>query len=187
MECEAAGPTLSVVIPALNEERAIDAILERVLAQRASLAAVGISRLEVIVVDDGSRDRTAERVAAHPEARLVQHEVNAGYGAALKTGFSEASGDLLAFLDADGTYPPERLPGLCQALLNAQIDPDVQAALLDSDQSRLEALLGATTNVCCMVHAPEDDEETPEDEPAEEDDQDDDGLKSALHLAVTAR
>lgn len=106
---------LSVVIPAYNEERAIDEILGRVLAQREPLRAAGISTLEVIVVDDGSRDRTAERVAAHDGVRLVRHARNQGYGAALKTGFAAAAGEWLAFLDADGTYPAEELPALFTA------------------------------------------------------------------------
>jgi len=49
--------------------------------------------------------------------RLVSHETNRGYGAALKTGFCHSTGDLLAFLDADGTYPPEHFPQLCCAAL----------------------------------------------------------------------
>src|SRR3954451_575811 len=76
--------SLSVVIPALNEENGIDEILGRVLAQRAGLAAVGIHTLEVLVVDDGSKDKTADRVRAHGDVRLIQHPVNKGYGAALK-------------------------------------------------------------------------------------------------------
>ncbi|HYU20049.1 MAG TPA: glycosyltransferase, partial [Chloroflexota bacterium] len=75
-----AAPVLSVVIPALNEERGIDAILQRVLAQREELERAGVGQLEVIVVDDGSRDATAERVSAHPDVRLIRHPGNQGYG-----------------------------------------------------------------------------------------------------------
>lgn len=116
------APVLTVVIPAYNEERGIDAMLARVLAQREALRGSGIGELEVIVVDDGSRDATAERVAAHPDVRLIRHQVNQGYGAALKTGFSAASGELLAFLDADGTYPPESFADLCRYALDDQAD-----------------------------------------------------------------
>jgi glycosyltransferase involved in cell wall biosynthesis len=112
------SPLLSVVIPAYNEERGIEEILERVLAQREHLGRSGVADLELIVVDDGSVDATAQRVAAHPEVRLVRHGSNRGYGAALKTGFAEAGGELLAFLDADGTYPPEHLADLCREALN---------------------------------------------------------------------
>ena len=108
---------LSVVIPALNEEDGIAAIMQRVLAVRPQLPAVGVDDLELIVVDDGSTDRTAEIVQSTLGATLVQHPVNKGYGAALKTGFRAAHGELLAFLDADGTYPPEYFPQLCQTLL----------------------------------------------------------------------
>ena len=73
---------------------------------------------EVLVVDDGSRDRTAEIVRGYADVRLIRHEKNRGYGAALKTGFRNATGDLLAFLDADGTYPPEHFPELCRAALS---------------------------------------------------------------------
>ena len=123
---------LSIVIPAYNEESSIADTVERVLAIAPDLAALGIAGPEIIVVDDGSQDRTAEivaRMAAGAPApalcpggsshsvRLVRHEHNRGYGAALKTGFRHASGNLMGFLDADGTYPPEYFPQLCQAAL----------------------------------------------------------------------
>jgi glycosyltransferase involved in cell wall biosynthesis len=119
---ERAMASLSVVIPAYNEEDGIAAIVERVQAVQPSLKACGILELEVIVVDDGSQDRTCEIVTGNPDVRLVKHEVNRGYGAALKTGFRHARGDLLAFLDADGTYPPECFPQLCQPILEEGAD-----------------------------------------------------------------
>jgi len=119
---EAEAPVLSVVIPAWNEEDGIAAIMDRVRDVQPALAEVGVVELELIVVDDGSSDRTAEIVEAHSAARLVRHPTNKGYGAALKTGFHAARGDLLAFLDADGTYPPECFPDLCaEALAGADL------------------------------------------------------------------
>jgi glycosyltransferase involved in cell wall biosynthesis len=109
---------LSVVIPAYNEENGIKQIAERVLAVEPALKAVGIERLELLVVDDGSKDKTAEVAAGIPGVTLIRHPKNRGYGAALKTGFSKASGELIGFLDADGTYPPEYFPQLCQSALN---------------------------------------------------------------------
>jgi len=112
---------LSVVIPAYNEEDGIAAIVERVLAVRGPLAAVGMD-LELIVVDDGSTDHTAEITLRYDGVALVCHEQNAGYGAALKTGFALARGEWLGFLDADGTYPPEHFPQLCQTALEQEAD-----------------------------------------------------------------
>jgi hypothetical protein len=112
---------LTVVIPAYNEADGIASIVERVLATRPALAALGVG-LELIVVDDGSRDGTAEVVAGYPEVCLVQHRINHGYGAALKTGLARARGTWLGFLDADGTYPPEHFPALLQAARQEQAD-----------------------------------------------------------------
>ena len=108
---------LSMVIPALNEEDGIANIMDRVLSTQESLGKVGVEELELIVVDDGSTDRTAEIVKSYQQVRLVQHPKNQGYGAALKSGFRAANGQLLGFLDADGTYPPEYLPELCKSAL----------------------------------------------------------------------
>src|SRR5574339_3608 len=109
---------LSIVIPAYNEENGIAEIAARVLAVEPSLQQAGVARLELLVVDDGSRDRTAEVASSIPGVSLIRHPKNKGYGAALKTGFSKAQGELIGFLDADGTYPPEYFPQLCKAALN---------------------------------------------------------------------
>ena len=113
--------SISIIIPAYNEEKGIQEIVERVLNVQPDLAQIGISGFELLVVDDGSGDRTAQitRKLAEksPELRLISHEGNKGYGAALKTGFNNADGDLVGFLDADGTYPPEYFPQLCEAAL----------------------------------------------------------------------
>ena len=106
---------LSVVIPAYNEENGIAEIARRVLAVEPALQLAGVEKLELLVVDDGSRDRTAEVAEGIPGVRLILHPKNNGYGAALKTGFSKANGELIGFLDADGTYPPEYFPQLCQS------------------------------------------------------------------------
>jgi len=113
---------LSVVIPAYNEERGIEDIAKRVLAIKDDLPRVGVDELELLVVDDGSRDRTAEIASRIPGVKLVRHIKNKGYGGALKTGFAQASGELIGFLDADGTYPPEYFPALCkEALLRSEL------------------------------------------------------------------
>jgi glycosyltransferase involved in cell wall biosynthesis len=114
--------TLTVVIPAFNEENGIANIINRVLAVRKDLSTANVDKLELLVVNDGSRDRTAQiaqEIANHdPDLKVISHPKNRGYGAALKTGFAMASGDLVGFLDADGTYPPEYFPKLCKAALD---------------------------------------------------------------------
>jgi glycosyltransferase involved in cell wall biosynthesis len=114
--------TLSVVIPAYNEEKGIADIIYRVLAVKDDLAKAGIGKMELLVVDDGSRDQTAQVISTLAGEvnglRLVRHPKNKGYGAALKTGFAQSTGELIGFLDADGTYPPEYFPQLCKAALN---------------------------------------------------------------------
>jgi glycosyltransferase involved in cell wall biosynthesis len=125
--------TLSIVIPAYNEEAGIAQIIERVLPIRAGLQGVGVDDLELIVVDDGSRDRTAEIAGRYPEVRLLRHTVNQGYGAALKTGFGRAQGNLLGFLDADGTYPPEHFPDLCRVALVEEADLVIGSRMAGAD------------------------------------------------------
>ncbi|MCI0549853.1 MAG: glycosyltransferase family 2 protein [Anaerolineae bacterium] len=109
---------LSVVIPVYNEEDGITEIAKRVLAVKPELIKVGVKQLELLVVDDGSHDHTAQVASKIRGVTLIRHPKNKGYGAALKTGFSKAKGELIGFLDADGTYPPEYFPKLCKVAMN---------------------------------------------------------------------
>ncbi len=96
------APRLSVVIPVYNEEAAIKDVIEGIHSAGIKTA------FEVIVVDDGSTDRTPEILAAENKAgrlRLVPKERNQGYGAALKAGIHAARADRIMILDGDGTYP----------------------------------------------------------------------------------
>jgi glycosyltransferase involved in cell wall biosynthesis len=88
---------VSVVIPAFNEEEGIAAVVAEVRARRPWR--------EVLVVDDGSTDRTAER-AAEAGARVVRHPYNKGNGAAVKTGVREAKGAVVLLMDGDGQHDP---------------------------------------------------------------------------------
>jgi glycosyltransferase involved in cell wall biosynthesis len=98
---------ISVVIPAFNEEASIGRDLEQVKAALAALP----DPWELIVVDDGSTDRTAE-IARAQGARVVRHDANRGTGAARKTGVRAARGEIVVMTDADGTYPNDRIPDL---------------------------------------------------------------------------
>lgn len=115
---------LSLVIPAYNEEQGIARVIERTLAQvPLILRHFGYGgEVELVVVNDGSTDRTAGIVSAFPGVSVITHPVNAGYRAALKTGFAHAQGEYVGFLDADGTYPPESLPDLCAAIVAGDAD-----------------------------------------------------------------
>jgi glycosyltransferase involved in cell wall biosynthesis len=98
---------VSVVVPAYNEERAIERCLDEL---RTELASVDRD-CELIVVDDGSSDRTRQ-LAEKAGARVIALPENRGYGAALKAGVAAARYDTIAITDADGTYPASALPEL---------------------------------------------------------------------------
>jgi glycosyltransferase involved in cell wall biosynthesis len=107
-----ARPRLSLVLPAYNEEGNI----ERAVWAAAAAGALAGS-YEVVVVDDGSRDATRERLAAveaemGPRLRVVRHEKNRGYGVALRNGFAAAEGDLVFYTDSDNQFDLSELAGI---------------------------------------------------------------------------
>src|ERR1043166_9391764 len=116
-------PKLSILIPVYNEEDYVGELLDRVL--RAPLPP-GVER-EIIVVDDGSTDGSAEAVEAvaarAPEiVRLVRHEQNRGKGAAIRTAIDLATGDYSLIQDADLEYDPREYPHLLAPLLEDRAD-----------------------------------------------------------------
>ncbi|MCH7745497.1 MAG: glycosyltransferase family 2 protein, partial [Chloroflexi bacterium] len=98
----------TVIIPAYNEEEGIAVVLEK-------LSKVLDYRYEVIVVDDGSTDATAE-VARRFQCKVVSHPTNLGKAAAVRTGIAEALGENIILIDADDTYPCEAIPLITEAL-----------------------------------------------------------------------
>jgi len=98
---------VSIILPVYNEEANIKETLDKLL----NSVKVHSLECEVIVVDDGSQDRTKEVIRQY-DVKLIKHEKNRGYGAALKTGIHFAKYDIIAMSDADGTYPVERIPEL---------------------------------------------------------------------------
>jgi dolichol-phosphate mannosyltransferase len=112
-------PTLSIVIPAYNEERFIGTLLEKIKA--VDLAPLGIDK-EIIVVDDCSKDRTAEIAASVPGVTLQRLQVNGGKGRAVRAGIALATGDYLIIQDADLEYDPADYVPMLQALLSGRAD-----------------------------------------------------------------
>ena len=111
--------TLSVVIPAYNEERFIGRLLEQIKA--VDLAPLGLDA-EIIVIDDCSRDRTAEIVAATDGVRLHRMERNGGKGRAVRAGIAAAGGDYLIIQDADLEYDPQDYVQMLPPLLDGRAD-----------------------------------------------------------------
>jgi dolichol-phosphate mannosyltransferase len=110
---------LSIVIPAYNEEAFIGTLLERIRA--VDLASVGV-RPEIIVVDDCSKDRTAEIAAAVPGVTLKRMPVNGGKGQAVRAGIRMATGDFLIIQDADLEYDPNDYLPMLRAILERRGD-----------------------------------------------------------------
>ena len=98
---------ISVIIPAYNEEDVIGEVVARVRQVYPDI--------EVIVVDDGSQDETADR-AREAGSRVISHPYNIGNGAAVKTGIRNARGETLVLLDGDGQHAPEDIPRLIEKL-----------------------------------------------------------------------
>ena len=96
-------PVVSVIIPALNEEGSIGSLVEKVRAIDDTY--------RVLVIDDGSSDRTAEEAEA-AGAKVYRHPYNIGNGAAVKSGIREADGDIFVFMDGDGQHDPADIPRL---------------------------------------------------------------------------
>jgi glycosyltransferase involved in cell wall biosynthesis len=107
------GASLSVVVPVHNEEEAIADLIQRII-----VVLKGFGRpWEVVVVDDGSTDRTVERIEPL-EVKFISHPYNIGNGAAVKTGIRHACGEIILMMDGDGQHDPADIPKLV-----AQIGP----------------------------------------------------------------
>jgi len=103
--------SLTIVVPAFDERENLPAVLDALL----SWARPNCRALEVLVVDDGSHDGTADVVPPAPEVRLLRHERNQGLSAALRTGFLNARSNFVTWVPADGQTPPEQLGRILDA------------------------------------------------------------------------
>ena len=109
---------VSVVIPCYNEKATIEEIV-------ASVRSAPVSGLELIVVDDASNDGTTDLLKEKIEAdvdRVIYHEHNCGKGAALRSGFAAATGDIVIVQDADLEYSPTDYPALLEPILSGKAD-----------------------------------------------------------------
>lgn len=114
--------TISLVIPCLNELPAVSAVMTRLEIAQQNLLMQGW-KLETLVVDDGSRDGSAEALQSYPHlVRVITHPQNLGYGQALKTGFAQAKGELVAMMDIDATYDPNDILILLNHLKTEDLD-----------------------------------------------------------------
>jgi glycosyltransferase involved in cell wall biosynthesis len=119
---------VSIIIPAYNEEQGLSATL-RQLRERFPLA-------ELIVVDDGSTDRTAAEAERIPEVRLLRHPRNRGYGAALKTGMRAARRPCVLWCDGDGQHAPADVAAVAAPVLAGTADMAIGVRGRDSVQAK---------------------------------------------------
>jgi glycosyltransferase involved in cell wall biosynthesis len=108
---------LSIVIPCYNENNTIQALIQAVKASP-------VSDREIIIVDDGSKDGTRDTLHQinDAEVKIIFHEHNQGKGAALRTGFAAATGDICIVQDADLEYDPQEFPIVIQPILDGKAD-----------------------------------------------------------------
>jgi len=141
---------ISLIIPAFNEEGAIRKTLEQ--AHKA-LKQCG-ENYEIVVVNDGSTDETDAflRRMTDPSVSIVHHNTNRGNGAAIKTGIRHTKGNILAIVDADGTYPISRFPDLYRTMQKEKADMVVGARRINPQAVSLHNRIGKWILTKLAVH-----------------------------------
>ena len=107
---------LSIVIPAYNEEQTIASVLEEIQKLELDLDT------EIVVVDDGSTDRTVEVARKFSKTKIIRHKRNQGKGAAIRTGIQHAKGEIIVLQDADLEYFPKDIPDLVKPIIEKKAD-----------------------------------------------------------------
>jgi len=135
--------SISIVIPVFNEVSTISAVIERVRVAPA----LGLQK-QIIVVDDGSTDGTREILSrvADSEVCCFFHEQNQGKGAAVRTGFAHASGDIVLVQDADSEYDPDEYPRLLAPLVKGKADVVLTSRFLGGEEHRVLYFWHAVAN-----------------------------------------
>jgi len=118
---------ISIIVPVYNEQEGLAHVIKQLLCLPMH------EKSEIIVVDDGSTDRTGEILEGFKgDIKIIRHSRNKGYGAALKTGIRQAQNDIVVITDADGTYPNQEIPRLVEEMeendmvVAARVEGDVQ-------------------------------------------------------------
>jgi len=139
---------ITIVVPAFDEQDGIEGVVSRLSGLALAVP------VEILVVDDGSTDGTVavlERIGPnYPKLRVIRHDRNRGYGAALKTGFTSAGHEVVVITDADGTYPENRIAELlaridagAEMAVGARTGPEVEVPLMRRPAKAILRLLAS--------------------------------------------
>lgn len=132
--------TLSLLFPCYNEQESIETVLNPTIDLIKNSKHI---KVEAIVVDDGSSDETPTRLENFKEhIRIVKHQENLGYGAAIKTGLFYSTGDAISFLDFDGTCSPHEALDMLETLVQTEADMVMGIRLHQNSKMPLTRVIG---------------------------------------------
>jgi glycosyltransferase involved in cell wall biosynthesis len=145
---------ISVIIPVFNEEKGVESVIKKL---QEILFSSNLS-YEIIIVDDGSTDKSVQILEHIEGIKLIKHHKNIGYGGALKTGIKKSKGDYIIITDGDGTYPNEMIPELIKYL--NEYDMVVGARAMDSKniaslRKPMKWILGKLANYLAETEIPD--------------------------------